>query len=190
MADLVVGADGRARPTWADVDDLHRDYYDNEWGNEIRDERGLFERLSLEAFQSGLSWAVILRKRDRFREVFASFDPEVVAEFDEAKVEELLSDAGIVRNRSKIEATINNAKQVIVLRSKGGLAELIWSAEPAEQPRPTTFAEVGLRPEAVELAKKLKKAGFKFVGPTTVQAMLEAAGVINHHFVGSHRRPE
>lgn len=190
MADLVIGADGLARPVWAEVDQLHRDYYDNEWGNEVRDEQGLFERMSLEAFQSGLSWAVILRKRDRFREVFDGFDPEAVASFDEEKVEELLADPGIVRNRAKIMATINNANRVIDLRHDGGLPSLIWLAEPEQQPRPTTFAEVGLRAEAVELAKKLKKLGFKFVGPTTVQAMLEAAGVINHHFVGSHRRPD
>ncbi len=189
MGDLVTGADGLRRPVWAEVDQLHRDYYDNEWGNQVRDEQGLFERMSLEAFQSGLSWAVILRKRDRFREVFIGFDPDAVAEFDEAKVTELLADAGIVRNRAKIEATINNAKCVIDLRSEGGLAELIWSAEPQEQPRPVSYADVDLRPESIALAKRLKKAGFKFVGPTTVQAMLEAAGVLNHHLVGSHRRP-
>lgn len=190
MADLVVGADGLARPAWAEVDQMHRDYYDNEWGNEIRDEQGLFERMSLEAFQSGLSWAIILRKRERFREVFEGFDPDKVAGFDAVKVEELLADPGIVRNRAKIEATINNANRVIELRESGGLPALIWSAEPTEQPRPTTYAEVGLRDESVVLAKKLKKAGFKFVGPTTVQAMLEASGVINHHFLGSHRRPK
>lgn len=190
MTDLVMGADGLVRPTWADTDELHRDYYDNEWGNPVTDEAGVFERLSLEGFQSGLSWSLILRRRPRFREVFRGFVLDEVAAFTTADVERLMADEGIVRNRAKIEATINNANRAIELRPEGGLAHLVWSYRPVVQPAPRSMAEVELRPEAVALAKDLRKRGFKFVGPTTMQALLEAIGVLNHHLVGSHRRPD
>lgn len=190
MSDLVICDDGLARPTWAVVDTLHRDYYDNEWGNPVRDEAGVFERLALEGFQSGLSWAVVLRKRERFREVFHGFDVDTVAAFTDADVDRLLADPGIVRNRMKVLATINNAGRTQELRADGGLPALVWSFEPDDQPAPRSFADVGVRPESVELAKELKRRGFSFVGPVTVQAMLEAIGVVNHHLVGSHRRPE
>lgn len=189
MSDLIICDDGLVRPVWAAMDEMHRDYYDNEWGVRITDEQGIFERMSLEAFQSGLSWSLILRKRPRFREVFANFDPDRVARFDEAKVEELLQDGGIVRNRAKILATINNAQRVIELRANGGLSKLVWSYEPSQQPRPTTFAEIGVHQNAVSLSKDLRKKGFKFVGPTTAQSMMEAIGILNHHLIGSHRRP-
>ena len=135
---VVVGDDGLARPVWASVDPLLRDYYDTEWGMPVRDERGMFERLSLEAFQSGLSWATILRKRPAFREAFAGFDPEVVAAYGDADVERLMADAGIVRNRAKVLATITNARATLALREdpEGDLAAFVWSFRPADTPRP------------------------------------------------------
>ena len=130
----VVGDDGLARPPWAAHDPLLRTYYDTEWGMPVRDERGLFERLSLEAFQSGLSWATILRKRPAFREAFAGFDPDAVAGFDDADIARLLADARIVRNRAKILATVGNARATVSLRERGGLAELIWSSSRRRRP--------------------------------------------------------
>ncbi len=187
--DLVVGKDGLARPKWAAVDPMLRDYYDTEWGMPVRDEQGMFERLSLEAFQAGLSWATILRKREAFREVFCGFEPEKVAAFTDEDVERLMQDARIVRNRRKIEATIANAKAVIALRAEGGLAEFVWSFQPAETPAPETFAELAsTSEESVALAKALRKRGFSFVGPTTMYALMEAVGIIDTHLVGSHRR--
>jgi DNA-3-methyladenine glycosylase I len=193
VADLVVGADGLARPRWAARDPLLQAYYDTEWGMPIRDEQGLFERLSLEGFQSGLSWATILRKRPAFREAFASFDPDAVAAFDDADVERLLSDAGIVRNRAKILATIGNARATVAMRGTvgdgGGLAELVWSFQPDVTPAPRSFAEIpSSSPESLALSKELKRRGFRFVGPTTMYALMEAVGIIDTHLVGSHRR--
>lgn len=186
--DLVIGEDGRARPTWATGEPL-RTYYDTEWGMPIRDERGLFERLSLEAFQSGLSWVTILRKRESFRTAFADFDPDTVAAYDEDDVERLMGDAGIVRNRAKVNATIANAAATIALRSDGGLADFVWSFQPAETPRPVRYAEVPTSSaESVALAKALRKKGFRFVGPTTMYALMEAVGIVDTHLLGSHRR--
>ncbi|MCH8611763.1 DNA-3-methyladenine glycosylase I [Arsenicicoccus dermatophilus] len=186
---LVIGDDGLARPPWAARDPLLRDYYDTEWGMPVRDEQGLFERLSLEAFQSGLSWATILRKRPAFRAAFAGFDPDLVAAYDESDVERLLADPGIVRNRRKIEATVTNARATVALRAEGGLAELIWSHRPAVTPAPRSHAEVPTTsPESVALSKALKRQGFTFVGPTTAFALMEAVGVVDTHLVGSHRR--
>ena len=187
--DLVVGQDGLARPPWAATDPRLRDYYDTEWGLPVRDEHGMFERLSLEAFQSGLSWATILRKRPAFRSAFHGFDPEVVAAYGEADTARLLSDAGIVRNRAKVRATIGNAAATLRLREQGGLADLIWSFRPASTPRPRTLAEVPTQsPESVALAKALRRAGFRFVGPTTMFALMEATGIVDTHLLGSHRR--
>ncbi len=189
MADLVVGDDGLARPAWASHDALLRDYYDTEWGMPVRDERGLFERLSLEAFQSGLSWRTILAKRPAFRAAFAGFDPDAVAAFDDDDVARLMADAGIVRNRRKVDATIGNARATIALRDAGGLPALVWSHQPAETPVPTTHAEVPTSsPESVALAKALRAAGFAHVGPTTMYALMEAVGIVDTHLVGSHRR--
>lgn len=188
-ADLVVGADGLARPRWAAGDDLLRHYYDTEWGMPVRDERGVFERLSLEAFQSGLSWALILRKREAFRELFAGFDPEVVAGFTGEDVERLLNDARIVRNRAKIVATIGNAGATLALREQGGLHELIWSFQPETTPQPRVLAEIPTSsPESTALAKELRRRGFRFVGPTTMYALMEALGIVDTHLLGSHRR--
>lgn len=186
---LIVGEDGLARPPWAATDPLLRDYYDREWGMPVRDETGLFERLSLEAFQSGLSWATILRKRPAFREAFAGFEADAVARFDDDDVERLLADAAIVRNRRKIDATIGNARATVALREQGGLAELIWSFQPERTPTPETLADVPtVSAESLALSKALKRHGFAHVGPTTMHALMEAVGVIDTHLVGSHRR--
>lgn len=185
----VIGEDGLARPTWAATDPLMREYYDTEWGMPVRDEQGLFERISLEAFQSGLSWATILRKRENFRAAFAGFHAETVAAYDEGDVERLMGDAGIVRNRRKIEATITNANATIALRDEGGLVDFVWSFQPSATPVPTTYDDVPTTsPESVALSKALRRKGFAFVGPTTMFALMEAVGIVDTHLVGSHRR--
>ena len=189
--DLVTGDDGLARPAWAATDPLLREYYDTEWGMPVRDERGVFERVSLEAFQSGLSWATILRKRPAFRDAFAGFDPDAVAGFGEADVDRLLADARIVRNRAKVLATITNARATVRLRDTvdDGLAGLVWSYRPESTPRPHRFADIPMQSEqSVALAGDLKRRGFRFVGPTTMYALMEAIGIIDTHLVGSHRR--
>lgn len=191
--DLVVGDDGLARPVWAATDPLLREYYDTEWGMPVRDERGVFERLSLEAFQSGLSWATILRKRPAFRDAFSGFDPEAVAGFREADVARLLADARIVRNRAKILATIGNARATLHLRESddvaGGLAGLVWSFQPEATPQPHRLSDIPTQsPQSAALSRELKRRGFRFVGPTTMHALMEAIGIIDTHLVGSHRR--
>ncbi|WP_068260795.1 DNA-3-methyladenine glycosylase I [Janibacter limosus] len=187
--DVIVGDDGLARPQWAASDPLMQEYYDTEWGLPVRDERGLFERLSLEAFQSGLSWATILRKRENFRAAFDGFDPDRVAAYGEQDVARLMDDVGIVRNRAKVEATIRNAGATISLRAEGGLPDLIWSFRPARTPMPRTFAEVPTTSdESRALAKELKRRGFAFVGPTTAFALMEAVGIVDTHLLDSHRR--
>ena len=189
MNDLVTGADGLARPVWAASDPLLRDYYDTEWGVPVRDEQGVYERLCLEAFQCGLSWLTVLRKREALREVFAGFDPDQVAGFGEAQVERLLADSRIIRHRGKIQAAVTNAAATVRLRKQGGLAGLVWSYQPAQTPAPTSLAEVPTQSaESQALSKRLKREGFRFVGPTTVFAMMEAIGIVDTHLVGSHRR--
>ena len=185
----VTGADGLARPPWAATDPLLRDYYDTEWGMPVRDEQGLFERLSLEAFQSGLSWATILRKRPAFRAAFSDFDPEQVAGFGEARVEKLLDDPTIIRNERKIRATITNAQATLRLRAKGGLVDFVWAFQPSETPRPRSMEEVPTQSaESRALAVALKREGFTFVGPTTMFALMEAIGMMDTHLLSSHRR--
>jgi DNA-3-methyladenine glycosylase I len=153
---------------WPTTDAAYIAYHDEEWGRPVRDERGLYERLCLEGFQSGLSWLTILRKRESFRAAFAGFDPDEVALFDERDVERLLGDAGIVRHRGKIEAAIANAHGVLALRAAGTpLPELMWEYVDA--------------PDAKELSKRLKAAGFRFVGPTTAYAAMQACGIVNDH---------
>lgn len=191
MSDLVRGADGLLRPAWAATDALLREYYDTEWGVPVRDERGLFERLSLEAFQSGLSWATILGKRPAFRRSFDDFDPGRVAAYGTADVHRLLADAAIVRNRRKIEATIANAQATVRLREHGGLAALIWSHQPSVELQPQRHEEIPTQTrESATLAKALRQAGFRFVGPTTMYALMQAAGLVNAHLINSHRRNE
>jgi DNA-3-methyladenine glycosylase I len=185
----VRGEDGLLRPAWAASDPLMRSYYDTEWGMPVRDESGMFERISLEAFQSGLSWATILRKRPAFRAAFDAFDPDLVSAYGEADVARLLSDAGIVRNRRKIEATITNARATVALRDEGGLVDLVWSFRPSVTPAPTSYDEVPTSsPESHALSKALRSKGFTFVGPTTMYALMEAVGLVDTHLVDSHRR--
>lgn len=186
---IVVGDDGLARPAWASVDPLLREYYDTEWGMPVTDERGIFERVSLEGFQAGLSWATILRKRPAFRTAFDGFDPDLVAAYDDRDVERLLADAAIVRNRQKILAVIGNARATIALRADMGLSALIWSFRPETTPRPRRFAEIPTTsPESIALSKELRRRGFAFVGPTTMYALMEAIGIVDTHLIGSHRR--
>ena len=171
---------------WPTTDPLYVAYHDEEWGRPARDERGLYERLCLEGFQSGLAWITILRKRENFRQAFAGFDPEKVARFKEGDVERLLGDAGIVRHRGKIEATIANARGVLALREAGTpLHELVWSYRPEKYGIPKTTADwFAQTPESKELSKRLKASGFRFVGPTTVWAAMQACGIVNDHLAG------
>ena len=185
----VLCEDGLRRPPWAARDPLLREYYDTEWGMPVHDEPGLYERLVLEGFQSGLSWVTILRKRPAFREAFAGFSPDAVAAFGADDVERLMADQRIVRNGRKIDAAISNARAVVELRSDGGLAQLIWSYRPEATPEPQVMEEVPTQsPESVALAKELKRRGFRFVGPVTVFALMEAIGVVDTHLMDSHRR--
>jgi DNA-3-methyladenine glycosylase I len=188
MEDLVTGPDGLPRCGWAgDAEDYVR-YHDDEWGRPVREDRALFEKVTLEAFQSGLSWLIILRKREAFRTAFAGFDPARVAAFGDADVERLLGDAGIVRNRAKIEATIANAKAAVAMAGAGeSLAELLWgfAPDPAERPEPESMADVpASTPESAAMAKELKRRGFRFVGPTTAYALMQACGLVNDHLAG------
>ncbi|MHB8468951.1 MAG: DNA-3-methyladenine glycosylase I [Gaiellaceae bacterium] len=168
---------------WPTTNPLDVAYHDEEWGRPVSDERGLYERLCLEGFQSGLSWLTILRKRESFRRAFAEFDPDAVARFGARDVERLLGDAGIVRHRGKIEAAIANARGTLALRAAGTpLPELVWSFRPADHPVPQTSADwVGQTPESAALSTRLKAAGFRFVGPTTMWAAMQACGVVNDH---------
>jgi DNA-3-methyladenine glycosylase I len=166
-----------------------REYYDTEWGLPVRDEQGLYERISLEAFQAGLSWATILRKRPAFRAAFRNFDPDAVAAFGPAEVERLMLDAGIVRNRLKIQAAITNARATIALRDDGGLVDFVWQFQPELTPSPRSHQQIPTTsPESIALSKALRKRGFAFVGPTTMFALMEAIGMVDTHLVDSHRR--
>ena len=189
MADLVVGADGLARCPWGASTEDYRSYHDEEWGVPLHGEQALFERITLEAFQSGLSWLTILRKRPAFRAAFADFDPEVVAAYGEDDRDRLMTDAGIVRNRRKIDSAVANARAVLALRASGGLDALVWSFAPPPRPAPVSLADIPpTSPESVALAAALKKAGFVFVGPTTMYAAMQACGVVDDHLDGCHRR--
>ncbi|MFI6040554.1 DNA-3-methyladenine glycosylase I [Nocardia sp. NPDC051321] len=172
--------DGRIRCSWPLESQLYRDYHDFEWGKPLHGDDALFERLCLEAFQSGLSWITILRKRPAFRAAFAEFSIERVAEFGEADTARLLADPGIVRNRLKIDAAISNAR--VARELDIGLDTLLWSFAPAQRPRPKTGADVpASTPESVALAKELKRRGFRFVGPTTAYALMQATGMVDDH---------
>jgi DNA-3-methyladenine glycosylase I len=173
---------------WESKNPEYNAYHDLEWGRPVRDERGLYERLCLEGFQSGLSWETILRKRENFRAAFAGFDPEAVAGFGERDVERLLGDAGIVRHRGKIEATIANAQATLGLRRAGTpLDALVWAYR-SDGPAPTSW--VATTAASVELSKRLRAAGFRFVGPTTVYAAMQACGIVNDHLATCHVRDE
>jgi DNA-3-methyladenine glycosylase I len=191
MPGPVIGEDGVARCPWAGGPGVMRDYHDHEWGLPVHGETAVFERLTLEAFQSGLSWSTILLKRPAFREAFDGFDADRVAAYDEAKRAALLSDARIVRNRLKVDATITNARATVALRDgdTGGLEGFVRRFAPDSQPAPGTTEQVpATSPESVALSKALKKEGFVFVGPTTMHALMEAIGIVDTHLVGCHRR--
>jgi DNA-3-methyladenine glycosylase I len=190
---LSKGSDGRPRCWWgASTPDYER-YHDEEWGRPVRDERGLYERMVLEGFQSGLSWLTILRKRENFRSAFANFDIETVAGYTERDVKRLLADAGIVRHRGKIEAAIANAKAAAAMHAADeSLSELVWSHAPAGRRRaPRSLDDLpAITPESTALSKELKKRGFRFVGPTTAYATMQACGVVNDHLAGCWVRAE
>lgn len=191
MADgLLVGPDGRLRCAWAGSAPEYLDYHDTEWGRELRGDQAMFERLSLEAFQSGLSWITILRKREAFRAAFRGFDIEQVATFGEADVHRLLEDAGIVRNRAKIEATVANARASLDLDEP--LSDLLWSFAPARtRPAPRRMSDLApTTPESTALAKELKRRGFRFVGPTTAYALMQATGMVDDHLADCWVREE
>jgi DNA-3-methyladenine glycosylase I len=177
--DAVAGLDGLLRCPWALSRPELTDYHDREWGRPVRSVSGLFERLTLEAFQSGLSWLTILRKREHFRNAFAGFDPERVAAFGPAEVDRLLGDAGIVRNRAKIEAAIHNAG--VVAAMDDDFVELVWSFADPERPRPRLADWRATSPESVALARALKRRGIRFFGPTTAYALMQAAGLVDDH---------
>ena len=187
---IVVGEDGVARCWWADSAPEYRAYHDTEWGFPVADDRRLFEKLSLEGFQAGLSWLTILRKREAFRRAFDGFDYERVARFGERDVERLLGDAGIVRHRGKIEAVVNNASRALELvAAEGSLARFVWGFEPdagvADLDRGSLPATTD---ESRALARELKRRGWRFVGPTTVYAFMQAMGLVNDHLSGCHAR--
>jgi DNA-3-methyladenine glycosylase I len=193
---VVVGDDGVARCWWAGSDPLYRSYHDGEWGRPVADDVRLFEKLTLEGFQSGLSWLTILRKRENFRRAFAGFDIEAVAGFGPQHVARLLGDAGIVRNRAKIEATVTNARCCLELMSEAGsLAAYAWSFEPDPATRPASLDWDALRglspaPEAAAMSKDLRRRGWGFVGPTTVYSFMQAMGLVDDHLSACAVRTE
>ena len=185
---LVVGDDGRTRCAWGSGTADYREYHDSEWGVPVRGDRSIFERITLEAFQSGLSWLTILRKREAFRSAFAGIDVERIAAFGEGDRARLLADAGIVRNRAKIEATITNARALLAWQESDGdgvLNDLVWSFAQARRPRPREVSDISATSEqSRELSKALKQRGFVFIGPTTMHAALQAMGVLDDHLEG------
>lgn len=194
---LTLCDDGLVRPTWASHDELLRSYYDTEWGLPVHDEAGVFERLVLEGFQAGLSWRTVLAKREAFRAAFEGFIPDRVAAFAERDVDRLVSTPEIIHNRRKIEAAITNARATVAMRGDSAvedgpshLGELVWSYRPTLDPLPRSKDEVPTQlPESVALAADLKSRGFRFVGPTTMLALMAAIGIVNTDIVGTHRRP-
>ena len=188
MSSLIVGDDGRPRCAWAGHDAEYQRYHDEEWGTPLHGDRPLFEKLSLEGFQAGLSWITILRRRPTFRIAFRDFDIDAVAAFDEGDVERLMGDPGIIRNRLKVDATISNARvtQQLVREHPGALDELVWSfAPPRRDHAPASFAELpAVTAESSALSKALKKLGYRFVGPTTIYAMMQSGGLVDDHIAG------
>ncbi len=186
---LVTGSDGVKRCSWGDSTEDYRAYHDSEWGRAVHGDVALFERITLEAFQSGLSWLTILRKREGFRSAFAQFDPDAVAAFGPKDVARLMADVGIVRNQRKVDATITNAQALVQLRDTrgdGALDELVWSfAPPARKKRVAALSEITPQtPESLALSKELKRQGFVFVGPTTMYAAMQACGLVDDHVRG------
>src|SRR5713226_5120497 len=196
LAGIHVDESGVARCWWGASDPLYREYHDLEWGRPVADDQRLFEKLCLEGFQAGLSWITILRKRDNFRAAFEDFDLERVARFDSDRIERLMADAGIVRNRAKIEATVNNARRCLALHDDfGSLAAYVWRFEPEADTRPKVLdhgalMEIRTSAEAVALSKDLRRRSWAFVGPTTVYAFMQAMGLVNDHLEGCNFRVE
>lgn len=185
---VVTGADGIPRCFWAGSAPEYLAYHDDEWGMPVHGEQALYERLTLEAFQSGLSWLTILRRRDGFRAAFDGFDADVVARYGDRERGRLLADTRIIRNARKIDAAICNARAVVGLRSEGGLDALVWSHAPSQHVPPRSRSDLrAVTPESVALAKALKSRGFGFVGPTTVYATMQACGLVDDHLAGCHR---
>jgi DNA-3-methyladenine glycosylase I len=186
MSGVAVGEDGIGRCAWGASTPEYQAYHDQEWGRPVGDDNRVFEKLCLEGFQSGLSWLTILRKRDNFREAFASFDPTVVAGFGESDIERLLANSGIVRHRGKIVATISNAQATVRLRAQRiSLAALVWQHEPIVSRPPQSAGDVpASTPESKNLSAELRRRGFRFVGPTTVYAAMQSLGVVNDHLHG------
>ena len=183
----VVGEDGLARCPWGDGDPVMRAYHDEEWGRPVVGEAAYLERLTLEAFQSGLSWRTILMKRPAFRTAFHDFDAERIAAYDDVDVARLMDDAGIVRNRMKVNAAITNARATVALRDSGGLVALVEAHRPESWTPPADTDDLQPKtPESLALSKALKRAGFAFVGPTTMHALMEAIGLVDDHLVGCH----
>jgi DNA-3-methyladenine glycosylase I len=191
MSDIVTGDDGKARCRWGSTDALYREYHDTEWGWPVSDEGGLYEKLCLECLQSGLSWALILRKRDGIRAAFADFDPDAVAAFGERELAALLEDPRVIRNRRKLEAIVQNARATVAIRDETPLPQLIWSHRPRPRKPPRSYTEmVSLSDESKQLAKELKRRGFAFVGPTTVYSTMQAVGLVNDHLAGCFVRDD
>ena len=191
---IIDSSDGRSRCGWVGRDAEYVRYHDEEWGVPLHGDRALFEKLTLEAFQSGLSWITILRRRPGFRDAFAGFDPAAVASFGEADIERLLADTGIIRNRAKIEATLSNARTLLQLQAEDGedaLDRLIWSFAPsprAEADRPRELGDLAATsPASVSLSKELRRRGFRFVGPTTAYALMQSGGLVDDHLVSFFR---
>lgn len=183
---LVSCAGGRIRPVWATASDLLMNYYDNEWGKPLTTESEAFERLTLECFQAGLSWETVLKKREAFRDAFAHFDVDTVAEFNDTDIERLLANPAIIRNGKKIRATTSNARCIQQLRDDGGLVAFLAGFAPDSWQQPASAAAALTQcPESVAMAKALKKRGFKFVGPTTCFALMEATGLVNNRVLGA-----
>lgn len=183
---LVLCEDNQLRPPWATMSRQLRDYYDHEWGKEVRGEQAVFERVCLEGFQAGLSWSTILAKREAFREVYHRFDVDKVAAMTDADIDRLMEDKRILRNRRKLSAAVKNAKATIALREEGGLSDLVWSFAPDAHQRPKSVDEIpSTSDESKAMAKALKKAGFTFVGPTTCYALMQAIGMVDDRVVGS-----
>lgn len=191
MSPLIVGDDGRPRCGWAGHDAEYQRYHDEEWGSPLHGDQRLFEKLSLEGFQAGLSWITILRRRPAFRLAFNGFDIDAVAAFDERDVERLMADPGIIRNRLKVDAAVSNARvtRALVRSNPGALDELIWGFAPRPRDRaPASSAEVpAVTSESTALSKELKRRGYRFVGPTTIYALMQSAGLVDDHIAGCFR---
>ena len=189
--ELIVGDDGRARCGWIGTDDEYRRYHDEEWGTPLHGDRAVFEKISLEGFQAGLSWITILRRRPGFREAFDGFDIDTVADYDDSDVERLMLDERIIRNRAKVLATIGNARvtRELIADDPGALDRVVWSFEPeGRRPRPRAWGEIpAVTSESEALSKHLKKLGFRFVGATTMYALMQSAGLVDDHLEGCWR---